>query len=583
MTRVAVVYHSHGGRTKALADAVARGAKQIEGTRVTLVAVDETRAHQDTLGAADAIVFGCPTYMGSASADFKAFMDGTSRVWALQGWRDKLAAGFTHSAAPSGDKLGTLIQLAIFAAQHGMIWIGLGLPPSYAEGTPESTETNRLGSHLGAMAQSRPGVGPLPPSDVATAEVLGRRVAEAAARWQGRGGDQAQRRHPSARDWQVPIPAPGRKNLRELMSRPGRFEHHLLVFAGVGGAQLEITVASEPLYFGHVNISDEYALALPTGDEVADRVPLRTFVSDPISGDDLGRYRHRVGDLVLHPEGYLHWPGRLRPPYSVMTWPDGMRRTALALVFCANRPTAAASPRPREGALDPARAGDVKRYQESAPTLIMVSPDAPPGAVARIASATLERLDRPGTIAPERGGWVVVLGAEGGSDPAPGDVLRIPPGGSLDGSEMTSALLLSSDVAEPDAWPPVWDELPPPPFAPFEEANPLELPHRVAGGAIEVRAESDATVRIVVGEAEAVVPRYWLARTLFRVALHGFRLGYVETYGGLFIDDRSAGITIGLRTDDGSVTQVYERDEALSVIEGLYRAVAPAGYRERLR
>ena len=31
-------------------------------------------------------------------------------MWALQGWRDKLAAGFTHSAAPSGDKLGTLLD-----------------------------------------------------------------------------------------------------------------------------------------------------------------------------------------------------------------------------------------------------------------------------------------------------------------------------------------------------------------------------------------------------------------------------------------------------------------------------------------
>src|SRR5439155_14127707 len=108
------------------------------------------------LAAADAIVFGCPTYMGSASAQFKQFMDATAAVWALQGWRDKLAAGFTHSAAPSGDKLGTLTQLAVFAAQHGMVWISLGLPPTYIEVGTADGDTNRLGSHLGAMAQSRP-------------------------------------------------------------------------------------------------------------------------------------------------------------------------------------------------------------------------------------------------------------------------------------------------------------------------------------------------------------------------------------------------------------------------------------------
>ena len=57
-----------------------------------------------------------------------------------------------------------------------------------------------------------------------------------------------------------------RTNLLELASRPGRFEHHLTVVARVGDAQLEIATASEPLYFAHVNVSDEYAMALPTGD-----------------------------------------------------------------------------------------------------------------------------------------------------------------------------------------------------------------------------------------------------------------------------------------------------------------------------
>src|SRR5262249_49180523 len=112
IVRVVVVFHSVSGRTRALAAAVVDGASSIEGIDARALSVEEAAAARPesdaALAHADAIVFGCPTYMGSASAGFKAFMDSTSVVWALQGWRDKLAAGFTHSAAPSGDKLGTL-------------------------------------------------------------------------------------------------------------------------------------------------------------------------------------------------------------------------------------------------------------------------------------------------------------------------------------------------------------------------------------------------------------------------------------------------------------------------------------------
>ena len=48
-----------------------------------------------------------------------------------------------------------------------------------------------------------------------------------------------------------------------------------------------------------------YALALPCGDAIVDRIPLRTFLSDASTGADVGRYNHRVGDLVLHPAGSL--------------------------------------------------------------------------------------------------------------------------------------------------------------------------------------------------------------------------------------------------------------------------------------
>ena len=240
---IVVVYHSASGRTAALAQAIARGAG---GTVMSVDAIDH-----DVLARADAIVLGCPTYMGSASAQFKQFMDGTSAIWALQGWRDKLAAGFTHSAAPSGDKLGTLTQLAVFAAQHGMVWIGLGLPPTYAAAGVAADDTNRLGSHLGLMAQTPPGAS-LHEGDLRTAEGFGRRIADAVSRWHRPVvASTTAKRHSLAKHWTEPV---GAMNLRELASRPERFEHHLIVFARIGAAQLELACASEPLYVPGWNV-----------------------------------------------------------------------------------------------------------------------------------------------------------------------------------------------------------------------------------------------------------------------------------------------------------------------------------------
>jgi NAD(P)H dehydrogenase (quinone) len=129
---VAIVYDSGSrgypalsGRTRVLADAVAKGARMVKRTAVTLIPVADRASHWEVLDAADAIVFGCPIYMGSAA--LKAFMEETIQPQFLeQRWKDKLAAGFTNSAGMSGDKLLALQQLAVFAAQHGVIWITLG-------------------------------------------------------------------------------------------------------------------------------------------------------------------------------------------------------------------------------------------------------------------------------------------------------------------------------------------------------------------------------------------------------------------------------------------------------------------------
>ncbi len=185
--KVAIAYHSGFGHTEVLAHAVAAGAENA-GAKATAISVaDPENLNWKQLAEADAIIFGSPTYMGSVSAPFKAFMDASSKIWSQQGWKDKLAAGFTNSSSQSGDKLNTLVQLSVYAASHSMNWISLGLMPGNNSSQGSTTDLNRLGSFLGAMAQSNcdqcAELTP-PQSDRDTAQALGARVAAAAQRWQ---------------------------------------------------------------------------------------------------------------------------------------------------------------------------------------------------------------------------------------------------------------------------------------------------------------------------------------------------------------------------------------------------------------
>lgn len=181
--RIVVAYHSGYGHTAKQAEAVAAGVGKVEDSTVQLVSLAELNDELwQTLADADAIIFGTPTYMGGASAVFRTFVESTSQVWGdnMQ-WKNKIAAGFTNSGNMAGDKLHTLIDIALFAAQHGMIWVGLAEYGGWNTSKGSSEDINRLGSWLGAMSQSNNDEGPdITPcaSDLRTAEVLGRRVAE---------------------------------------------------------------------------------------------------------------------------------------------------------------------------------------------------------------------------------------------------------------------------------------------------------------------------------------------------------------------------------------------------------------------
>lgn len=187
MSTISIIYFSGSGHTTKLAEAVAVGAATVAGATTRLLALsgdDITRGRYENdavlaqLDASDAIIFGTPTYMGGPAAQFKAFADATGGRWFSSAWRDKLAAGFTVSSSPSGDKQGTLHYLFTLAMQHGMVWAGLGELPMQPDGL------NRLGGFSGAMAQAGFEAPEEAPSaaDKATGLRLGRRVATLAAK-----------------------------------------------------------------------------------------------------------------------------------------------------------------------------------------------------------------------------------------------------------------------------------------------------------------------------------------------------------------------------------------------------------------
>jgi NAD(P)H dehydrogenase (quinone) len=187
MSKIAIIYHTTYGHTKLQAEAVLRGAQSVAGIQATLHSVEEANGNLDQFDTADAIIFGCPTYMGNMSAGMKSFVEAAAKKWFTLAWKDKIAGAFTNSSSFSGDKLNTLVGLVINAMQHGMIFVGLGMMPSANK--PEEMNSvagpgpeahNRVGSFIGPMSASFQVKPPVAPSrgDIETAEAYGRRVAE---------------------------------------------------------------------------------------------------------------------------------------------------------------------------------------------------------------------------------------------------------------------------------------------------------------------------------------------------------------------------------------------------------------------
>lgn len=178
MPKIEILYFSGYGHTSKQAEAVAKGA----GNAARLWKIDEDGTSPDglweALAAADAIVFGSPTYMGGPAWQFKKIADESSKAYAESSWSGKLFGGFTNSASTNGDKAMTMLYFATLAAQHGGLWVSLG---QKAAATKDATKAdqNWAGGSIGALAtspsDSSPDEGPTP-GDLKSAESYGARL-----------------------------------------------------------------------------------------------------------------------------------------------------------------------------------------------------------------------------------------------------------------------------------------------------------------------------------------------------------------------------------------------------------------------
>lgn len=114
--RILIGYYSQKGHTKLMAQAVARGARQVPGTAVTLLPVDSVRT-ADILSA-DAIIVGSPVYNANVAPPVQRFING----WPFQGapLRDKIGAAFVTAGGISAGE--EIVQMNIL---HSMLVFGM--------------------------------------------------------------------------------------------------------------------------------------------------------------------------------------------------------------------------------------------------------------------------------------------------------------------------------------------------------------------------------------------------------------------------------------------------------------------------
>lgn len=199
--KILIVFYSAYGHVYKMAEAVAEGAREVEGAEVILRRVPETLSEDllkqigafdaakafehipictiDELASADAIIFGTPTRFGNMAGQMRQFLDGTGGLWANGALIGKVGSVFTSTATQHGGQESTILSFHTTLLHHGMIIAGL--PYSFAE---QNTLEEIIGGSPYGAATIAGNDGSRMPSEkeLAGARFQGKYVAEIAAK-----------------------------------------------------------------------------------------------------------------------------------------------------------------------------------------------------------------------------------------------------------------------------------------------------------------------------------------------------------------------------------------------------------------
>jgi NAD(P)H dehydrogenase (quinone) len=144
MPKVLILYYSSYGHIEAMANAVAEGARSVEGATVDIKRVPETAPLEiarnagfkleqaapvicgpDELAEYDAVILGVPTRYGRLPSQMAAFLDTTGGLWARGALNGKVGAAFTSTASQHGGQETTLFSAITNLLHFGMVIVGL--------------------------------------------------------------------------------------------------------------------------------------------------------------------------------------------------------------------------------------------------------------------------------------------------------------------------------------------------------------------------------------------------------------------------------------------------------------------------
>jgi NAD(P)H:quinone oxidoreductase type IV len=199
--KIKIIFYSMYGHTYKMAEAIAAGARQVEGAEVEILQVAELvpdsvlgesgakdarkafahipTARPDDLADADAIIFGTPTRFGNMCAQMRNFMDQTGGLWAQGALVGKVGSAFTSTGTQHGGQETTLTSFHTTLLHQGMVVVGL----PYSEARQMTLDEISGGSPYGATTIAGTDGSRMPSeNELAMARFQGRHVADIAKR-----------------------------------------------------------------------------------------------------------------------------------------------------------------------------------------------------------------------------------------------------------------------------------------------------------------------------------------------------------------------------------------------------------------